>query len=141
MKPYKTKGDLIMGEKIRELLNKRLESEINGLDCLPQGSPEHSAAVESFTKLYKLKLEEDKNELEHNNNIKNRESDEYYKNAQMNEAVKELYFKYGMTAVELFLTLGFYGIWMRRGFKFEEKGVFTSQTFRGLFSRFKPTKN
>ena len=130
-----------MGEKIRELLNERIESEINGLDYLPQGSPEHSAAVESFTKLYKLKLEEDKNELEHENNVKSRESDENYKNARMNEAVKELYFKYGMAAAELVLTLGFYGIWMRRGFKFEEKGVYTSQTFRGIFSSFKPTKS
>ena len=129
-----------MGEKIRELLNERLESEINGLECLAQGSPEHSAAVESFTKLYKLKLEEDKNEMEHNNNVKSRESDEKYKDAQMIEAVKELYLKYGIDIVKLLLTLGFYGIWMGRGFKFEEKGVFTSPTFRGLFSLFRPTK-
>ena len=130
-----------MDEKIKELLYGRIETEINGLDYLPQGSPEHSAAVESFTKLYKLKLEEDKNKIEHDNNIKCRESDENYKNAQMSGSVKELYFKYGMAAVELILTLGFYGLWMHRGFKFEEKGVYTSQTFRGLFSRFKPTKS
>jgi hypothetical protein len=45
-----------------------------------------------------------------------------------------------MAAAELVLPLMFYGVWMRRGFKFEQDGTFTSQTFRGLFSRFRPTK-
>ena len=34
----------------------------------------------------------------------------------------------------------FYAAWMKRGFKFEENGTYTSTTFRGLFNRFKPTK-
>lgn len=50
------------------------------------------------------------------------------------------YFRFGMAAAELVLPLMFYGVWMRRGFKFEQDGTFTSQTFRGLFSRFRPTK-
>lgn len=36
--------------------------------------------------------------------------------------------------------LVFYGIWMDRGFKFEEEGTYTSQTFKGLTNKFSPTR-
>ena len=48
--------------------------------------------------------------------------------------------KIGTTVLEITLPLMFYAHWMRKGFKFEETGTFTSTTFRGLFSHFKPTK-
>jgi len=54
--------------------------------------------------------------------------------------VKDRYFKLGIAAAELLIPLMFYGIWMRKGFKFEETGTYTSTTFRGLFNRFRPTK-
>ena len=41
---------------------------------------------------------------------------------------------------KLVLPLMCYGIWMNRGFKFEETGAFTSTTFKNLLSRFRPTK-
>ena len=50
------------------------------------------------------------------------------------------YMRIAVAGVELVLPLMFYGIWMRRGFKFEESGVYSSTTFRNLFSRFRPTK-
>lgn len=59
---------------------------------------------------------------------------------QTNEQMKDRYFKVGIAAAELLIPLMFYGIWMRKGFKFEETGTYTSTTFRGLFNRFRPTK-
>lgn len=50
------------------------------------------------------------------------------------------YVKYGLAVAELILPLTFYACWMNRGFRFEETGTFTSTTFRGLFSHFKPSK-
>lgn len=111
-----------MGEENRSLLEEEIKAEIKRLGSLESGSQEHTTAVDSLTKLYKLKLEEDKNTY------------------QMAESVKDRYFRFGMAAAELVLPLMFYGVWMRRGFKFEQDGTFTSQTFRGLFSRFRPTK-
>jgi len=46
----------------------------------------------------------------------------------------------GVAMGELVLPLVFYGIWMNRGFKFEETGSFTSTTFKNLLNRFRPTK-
>lgn len=122
-----------MGEENRSLLEEEIKAEIKRLGSLESGSQEHTTAVDSLTKLYKLKLEEDKNAYE-------REIDQESKTAQMAESVKDRYFRFGMAAAELVLPLMFYGVWMRRGFKFEQDGTFTSQTFRGLFSRFRPTK-
>lgn len=78
--------------------------------------------------------------MEYQKKTKNRESDKGFKCAQLEESIKDRYFRVGMAAAELLLPLMFYAVWMRRGFRFEENGTYTSQTFRGLFSRFKPTK-
>lgn len=129
-----------MGEENRSLLEEEIRAEIKRLGSLESGSQEHTIAVDSLTKLYKLKLEEDKNTYERLDKIENREIDQESKTAQMAESVKDRYFRFGMAAAELVLPLMFYGVWMRRGFKFEQDGTFTSQTFRGLFSRFRPTK-
>lgn len=129
-----------MGEENRSLLEEEIKAEIKRLGSLESGSPEHTTAVDSLTKLYKLKLEEDKNTYERLDKIENREIDQESKTAQMAESVKDRYFRFGMAAAELVLPLMFYGVWMRRGLKFEQDGTFTSQTFRGLFSRFRPTK-
>ena len=59
---------------------------------------------------------------------------------QVKEQVYDRYFKAGIAVAELLIPLMFYGIWMRKGFKFEETGTYTSTTFRGLFNRFRPTK-
>lgn len=129
-----------MGEENRSLLEEEIRTEIKRLAALDSGSQEHTTAVDSLTKLYKLKLEEDKNAIEHCEKVENRESDKDFKYAQMDEAVKDRYVRIGIAAAELILPLIFYGVWMQRGFKFEENGTYTSTTFRGLFSRFRPTK-
>ena len=50
-----------MGEENRSLLEEEIKAEIKRLGSLESGSQEHTTAVDSLTKLYKLKLEEDKN--------------------------------------------------------------------------------
>ena len=62
------------------------------------------------------------------------------KEQQLTEQTKERYFRFGAEAAGIILPLIFYATWMRKGFKFEESGTFTSTTFRGLFQKFKPTK-
>lgn len=129
-----------MGEELRGLLDEEIRNEIENLSSLKAGSEEYSAAVEGLAKLYKLKLDDDKIVMEHLENVENHSSDEEFKDAQIKESVKDRYVRIGIAAAELVLPLIFYGIWMKRGFRFEENGTFTSTTFRGLFNRFKPTK-
>jgi len=93
-----------------------------------------------LVKLYKLRIEETKNEWDFNEKYNAHESDKQFKKAQLEEQVKDRYFRLGVEAAGIILPLIFYGIWMHRGFKFEETGTFTSTTFRGLFNRFRLTK-
>jgi len=110
-----------MDEEIRNLLGEEIKTEIRNLSTLEEGSKEKSTAIEDLAKLYRLRIEETKNEWD------------------FNEKVKDRYFRLGVEAAAIILPLIFYGIWMRRGFKFEETGTFTSTTFRSLFNRFRPT--
>lgn len=129
-----------MGEKIRDLLEEEIRNEIENLSSLEAGSEQHSTAVENLAKLYRLKLDEAKIEIDGNDKLENRENDTEFKRIQISEGVKDRYVRIGIATAELVLPLMFYAVWMKRGFKFEENGTFTSSTFRGLFSRFKPTK-
>lgn len=129
-----------MDEEIQEMLEEEIKNQIGNLSSLEAGSEKHSTAVESLAKLYKLRLDETKNALDYCEKTENRESEEEFKRIQMLEAVKDRYVRIGIAAAELVLPLMFYAVWMKRGFRFEEKGTYTSTTFRGLFSRFKPTK-
>ena len=115
---------------------------------------EEKAIWESSEKLDRQDME--KNQHEADNKL--REEDLTLREAQMradNELRKEdlalreeqmkadkthRYISYGLEAAGIVLPLIFYGTWMRRGFKFEENGTFTSTTFRSLFGKFKPTK-
>ena len=90
-----------MGEENRSLLEEEIKAEIKRLGSLESGSQEHTTAVDSLTKLYKLKLEEDKNTYERLDKIENREIDQESKTAQMAESVKDRYFRFGMAAAEL----------------------------------------
>ena len=84
-----------MGEENRSLLEEEIKAEIKRLGSLESGSQEHTTAVDSLTKLYKLKLEEDKNTYERLDKIENREIDQESKTAQMAESVKDRYFRAG----------------------------------------------
>lgn len=115
-------------ENIKELLDGEIASAIENLTLLKPGSEEYSAAVESIAKLYKLRIDETEHEHERQQKVN-----------QLDEQVKDRYFRVGLEAAGIILPLAFYAFWMRKGFKFEETGTFTSTTFRGLFNRFRPT--
>lgn len=114
-----------IAKKMDEVIDRSIDK-MKLLDPEEEGYPE---ATDRLTKLYKLKIEETQ-----------AESEVQIKNQQLAEAKKDRWIKLGVDIAGILLPLGFYGIWMARGFKFEQTGSYTSTTFRGLFSRFRPTK-
>ena len=152
-------------EQLKDLLSEEIKTQIQDLSKLDPGSAEKSKAVDDLATLYKLKIDETKMELDFDekqarrkmdkeNRLKDdalkeqqlqdensvRERDELIRKEQLAEQVKDRYIRLGIAAAEIILPLMFYSKWMKKGFKFEETGTFTSTTFRGLFNRFKPTK-
>ena len=136
-----------MDEKIKNLLCEEIEEEILKLYSLEVGSKEKSAAINDLATLYRLKIEETKTELEFDEKRERRfmeinqsDSDIRIKRSQLTVDEKDRYFRLGIEVAGIILPLIFYAAWMKRGFRFEENGTFTSTTFRGLFNRFKPTR-
>lgn len=74
--------------------------------------------VDTFVTAYKAKIDEDK--------IKSDKFDHVL--------------KVGVEVAGIVIPIAFYGVWMAKGFKYEETGSFSSTTFRNLISNFKPKK-
>ena len=98
--------------EIKKLLDDAIETEINNLNSASD-KDEKSEVIKNLATLKAFQLDENK---------------------------LDRYAKIGIAAAELVLPLMFYGVWMSRGLRFEETGTFTSQTFKNLFNRFKPTR-
>lgn len=134
-------------DELKDLLEGELRDEIRGLTYLEPGSSERSNAIDDLIKLYRLKIDETKNELDcaekrERRVMEHEQLDDEIANRhiQFEEQVKDRYFRLGIAAAEIIVPMVFYAVWMKRGFKFEETGTYTSTTFRGLFNRFRPTK-
>ena len=110
--------------EIKKLLDDAIKTEINNLNSASD-KDEKSEVIKNLAALHKLRIEEE---------------DATLKAFQLDENTLDRYVKIGIAAAELVLPLMFYGVWMRRGLRFEETGTFTSQTFKNLFNRFKPTR-
>ena len=155
-----------MDEEIKVLLDEMIKTDILEIEEMDVGSVERKSAIEDLVKIYKLRIDETKNdkdicerrearimEMDERREARFMEMDERSearlmerdtksrdKQEDLRELVKDRYFRVGIAVAEIGLPLIFYAIWMDRGFKFEESGAYTSSTFRNLFNRFKPTK-
>ena len=134
-------------KRIEELLEEELIEQIKALSELEPGSDKKSKAIDDLSKLYRVRIEENKTVWDADEKYNRRVLDEKlnmtdsdFKSQQMTEQIKDRYFKVGIAAAELMIPLIFYGVWMNKGFKFEETGTITSTVFKGLINRFRPTK-
>ena len=121
--------------EIKKLLDDAIKTEINNLNSASD-KDEKSEVIKNLAALHKLRIEEIKTETEIEEKSERRAMDK----AAHDENTLDRYAKIGIAAAELVLPLMFYGVWMSRGLRFEETGTFTSQTFKNLFNRFKPTR-
>lgn len=140
-----------MDNVIKTKLDEEIEKQIEGLSDVSGKS--RTEAIDDLVKLHKLRIDEVRLETESEEKAERRKLDERkvdneiesqindctFKRNQEREDHKNRYLRFGIDAAGIVLPLVFYGVWMRKGFKFEEHGTFTSTTFRGLFNRFKPT--
>lgn len=128
-----------MDERIKELMDEEIQSQIRDLAAFETGSKEKSDAIEDLAKLYKLRIEEAKAEMDLDDKIDARDSEDRFRQEQIKERAKDRYINLGIAAAGIVLPLIFNCVWMAKGFKFEETGTYTSTTFRNLFSRFRTT--
>lgn len=136
-----------MNEEIKNLLDEEIKSQINAISDMDVDNENYSKAIDSLVKLHKLRIEETKSITDFEDRTYKRENDEKtcelseeIRQEQLSEQKKDRYIRIGIDVAGLLVPIMFYSAWMRKGFKFEETGTFTSTTFRGLFGHFKPTR-
>ena len=147
-----------MDDKTKELLVKAIEKGFEDLEQIEDESEEKSEAVENIVKLYKLKIEENRNEAQAKNDLEIRNKDLELKENQMKNDLKvsrkELRIKENQINEQsmdrwvnfgIQVGLGLVGIfaydrWYRRGLKFEETGTITAPMTRNLLSKMLPKK-
>ena len=117
-------------DKSRELLEKQLVQELETMHATISLEGESRGAVtDQIVKLYELKIAED-----------SKTQELQFKKEELEETKKSKTLDTILSASGIVLQLLFYGMWMKRGFRFEQTGSFTSQTFKGLIAKFKPFK-
>lgn len=114
---------------VNDLIERTLVEKIEELDKLEFGSEEHSKAVDDICKLYRVRIDKEKNDKE---SVKFRE--------QMDEQRKDRYFRLAGIVIPIGLSLSGYALLMRQGLKFEETGTISSSWVRNLIHSFKPVK-
>lgn len=128
---------------------------LKGLDRSTEGYNDiTTTTVSSIDTLVDLLQKEDVNK--NNLHVDNRkiDIDEIKNNNDQEQKINELnvktnidkelkydrWIKAGCEVAKVVVPIMFYSSWMKKGFEFEETGTFTSNTFRNLFGRFKPTE-
>lgn len=136
-----------MDGEIKDLLDEEIKSRIGTISSMDVEDENYSKAMDNLVKLHKLRIEETKSIADLEERTYKRENDEEtcelneeIRQEQLSEQKKDRYIRLGLDVAGLLVPIMFYSAWMRKGFKFEETGTFTSTTFRGLFGHFKPTR-
>lgn len=117
------------------------------LSELEPGSEEYEKAFKILNSMGDLAINAAKNEAEI---IKQRddidrawtelENKQAAEKVQLKEKRFDNFVRYFLEGLGIGAPLVCYGIWYNRGLKFEETGTVTSNFFRGLINRFRPTK-
>lgn len=98
-------------------LDEMIEKEVEAINEFPEPSDERSQRLDDLDKMMRMKTEEKKSK----------------------RGLIETGVKLALDGLAIAAPLAFYNVWMKRGFEFEKEGTFTSQTFKGLVNKFKPT--
>ena len=147
----------MIDEQLEEMLLERLKE---GLDNLNNLKPEEKAKViRDLAVIHGLRVEELKTRWDYELKYENmeREFEVKYENMKREDEHKKReeelkkeqsrwdkinqYITHGIATAGIVFPLIFYGIWMKKGLKFEETGTYTSGTFRNLINRFRLTKH
>lgn len=129
---------------LNEMLGEEIVAGLADLSNMDRGSEEYSKAVDSLSKLYKVRIEDLKNEWEYSDRFARREIEI---EQRKNEAVMKKYqvimqgidflCKHGIDLGLGLMTLYIQYYFLNKGFEFETDGYYKSTTFKGIFPKLK----
>ena len=117
-------------DETRQLLTDQLAEDIRALSTLT--GDEKTEAIENIAKLYRLKIDEVRIEVEAEARRLELENQHNEKVVELDNSKRDRYIQYAVTGVSGLLGMGFYWTCLRNITKFEETGVYRSSAFRIL---------
>ena len=120
---------------IQRLLREEIESEFKELSKITPGGDEYRVAVDGITKLMDRAIELEKNEIDRQDRIDARDSENELKTKQMEDEKKDRFVKNLLTGVG---TIGglVVTIWgAKKAWKFEETGTVASPVGRSFINK------
>ena len=120
---------------IQRLLREEIESEFKELSKITPGGDEYKVAVDGITKLMDRAIEMEKNEIDRQDRIDARDSENELKTKQMEDEKKDRFVKNLLTGVG---TIGglVVTIWgAKKAWKFEETGTVASPVGRSFINK------
>lgn len=120
-----------------DMLEKDIGAVRTKMESLTPGTPEYSAAVDSYMKMYDRRLKEtelDRAFMERSDRDLDKEREWNYKTAQLEEQKKDRWTRIGLDVASIAVPAILYGVAVAAGFKHEFKlnGAYTSRTFKDL---------
>ena len=94
-----------MYDEIKAKLDEEIMDQLSVLSDMDVGSDKRKTAVDDLVKLYRLRIEETKNDRDFIEGVNAREREEQFKKEQIVDQVKERKFRFGMEAAELMIPL------------------------------------
>ena len=128
-----------MNEQIIEMIEKEIIDTLSEMKTMEPGSTERDDAMKYISKLYSI-LNSERKCLVDSRKVDN-DSRKVDNDEDKNKFDKIL--SIGKLGIDLLGAVGpllLYNSWMKKGFEFEKTGMITSQTFRGLIGKFKPSR-
>lgn len=131
--------------KIEEMLDEQIERLIDDINRMEPGTKEHSAATEDLTKLYRCKIENERDIVDSNEKFdrrmmevkKNEKEFDLKKETAKNERIDRWIGIVVQAGLQL-LGFGAYAWFQGREMKFEETGTIRSSREKNLMSRVFP---
>ena len=126
--------------ELNEMMDKELKRRFEDLENLKTGSDEQSKATDNIVKLYKLRMDENEQNV-------SKEADEDKLLLEKSKLELEAEKAKDDKLIRILTTVTIVGIsiagfavgshWYGKGFKFEETGTICSSTFKGLMKDFR----
>lgn len=125
---------------IKTMLDEEIQAEIELLGKTEVGTETYKASVDGLVKLMDRSIEMEKIEIERKNRIEDRECENEFKAAQMNDDKKDRLVKNIIKVTEIAIPIGLTVWGTLATFEFEKEGTVTTSIGRGFINKLLPKK-
>lgn len=126
--------------ELNEMMDKELKRRFEDLENLKTGSDEQSKATDNIVKLYKLRMDENEQNVSKEADEDKLLLEKSKLELEVEKAKDDKLIRILTTVTSVGVTIAGFAVgshWYGKGFKFEETGTICSSTFKGLMKDFR----